>query len=1301
MESPDAVARLYLLGQFTLERRDDHEHQGKSDAHKNTGWQSVTAGALQQQSVRALLICLISSPGRKLGREQAIEVLWPGLDYEVASHRLDKAVHSLRQVFQPGRSRSAASDVLLTEYSALQLADQSRVWIDADAFDALLTQARSSSDPGETEQLLEDALLLYGGEYAPDARSQAGAQARRESLQRSLIGLLLELADLRIAREDGLAAIDILDRLLVIDPVNEAAVQRLILSLAQVGRRGEALRIYQRFTTLLKQEYRMSPLPETRALYEAARRGNDSATIDESRAGGGADGPPVNAPADMISPSSYAARVGEEAARAHMHIGRSKQSSLVGREQELTTLQQMLLSTEQSRQVKLAGQKKSLAPPDTRRAPQCLLLVGDVGIGKTRLAEELGRAARQRGWTVAWARAYAQETHIPYSLWTESLRRAMSQGLWQRQEIAHRPAIYQALRALLPELEELLPQTERADTSPEQEQLRLWEATHALFDIISESAPLLIVLDDLQWADKSSCELLAYLARHLRGHPILIVSTCRDIELPPLHPLRTMLNDLQRERTIETIPVQPLSDAQIRTLVSGLPEPVVGYIQSRAAGNPFFAEELARNINLPDLPTTMPDTITAVLDLRLGRISSACRRMLVSMAIVGGSFEFNLLRAMENVGASFDEEALLDLLEEALQAGMITEEGGGTRITYHFWHPLLVSHLYNGLSAGRRASLHRRAAEALRAAHTGHEEEVAAAITYHLLNGGASGRDIAHYAELAGDRAYALSAYPEAEKQYRVAIEQWTTLPAPADLDEYLHRATILERAGESTRIQGKPQEARQYHQRALEERHQRFRFPTQFDARYEAQIDALLWVEIGKTWLHTGDIAQAQQCYSDAERALQDVQMVNGFASASVHLQMSYVLWQESHYEQALQSAHQSLRIFEQALQQHESDAPLPPSRSTTTRRTLAGDPVERGRAHLLIGTIAAVIGDNTDALKHLNAALALYEQYDRQREIAIVCCNLGDYYLRKSEYALAQSALRRSSGIAEHIGDIPIMIVDYINLGIITAHFGDLPAATALFKRALASAEEINDPVNISVICGYLSPVALYQGNITEATSLLCRAIKVGRAIQFAPSLGVAYIALGSLYIARATAGDANAFWPEGPYSSLRLLQKARKRLLAALSLDGLEAEARTEGQLALAQVSFLLGEIDVAQQQAEQAIDEAGRFDQAWLLACGQRLMGSIHSAQGQYKSADACFAQALDTLRQRGMRLEEARTLRSCGESLMQRAGLEAYRETYAEGLRYLQEARDLFEACHAVLDLEILEQLLKTHTTPAL
>ena len=252
-ELDDRFVRLYALGQFRLEYRTEQQH-----------WRPIPDAIIIEQQILPLLQLLISSPGRRVSREQATQMLWPDLDVETATAQLDRAVHSLRFLFDA--DQPVNSSLLLTEHATLMLANQSQVWVDADAFEALLSQAHGNLDPGQTEQLLEEAALLYSGDYLPEEGGISWVQARRESLQRSWIGLLLELADLRIMREALSSAIDTLDRLLAVDPTNEAAVQRLITLLAQSGRRAEARRIYQRFAFVLRQEYNIAPLPETRAL---------------------------------------------------------------------------------------------------------------------------------------------------------------------------------------------------------------------------------------------------------------------------------------------------------------------------------------------------------------------------------------------------------------------------------------------------------------------------------------------------------------------------------------------------------------------------------------------------------------------------------------------------------------------------------------------------------------------------------------------------------------------------------------------------------------------------------------------------------------------------------------------------------------------------------------------------------------------------------------------------------------------------------------------------------------------------
>jgi tetratricopeptide (TPR) repeat protein len=201
--------------------------------------------------------------------------------------------------------------------------------------------------------------------------------------------------------------------------------------------------------------------------------------------------------------------------------------------------------------------------------------------------------------------------------------------------------------------------------------------------------------------------------------------------------------------------------------------------------------------------------------------------------------------------------------------------------------------------------------------------------------------------------------------------------------------------------------------------------------------------------------------------------------------------------------------------------------------------------------------------------------------------------------------------------------------------------------------------------------------------------------------PCTGFALVALGRLHIAKALAGqEKDSDSPgivkqQGDASYTRLLKLAWTALQRALALEGLEAETRTEGQLALAQASFLLGEIDTARQQAMQSMEEARRLEQTWLLACARRLMGEMLSAQGRQEEAKTYFEQALETLQKCGMRLEWARTLQSYGATLLGELGKDD--GSYRQGLKYLEEAREVFRECNAVLDLRGVEGVIDRYT----
>jgi tetratricopeptide (TPR) repeat protein len=999
--------------------------------------------------------------------------------------------------------------------------------------------------------------------------------------------------------------IETLNRLLAQNPTDETTALRLMIALAKARRRGEALRIYQRYIALLQTHSDRSPSPAIQNLYETIQHGENHPTPGEPGASEHV-GMPL---------------VGIRASGIH-------QSPLVGRDRELVRLRRLLATAHSGTTAGSArshGSQQSPALVLQRLQPQFVVLMGESGIGKTRLAEETEREATQGGWVVAWSHAYAQESGIPYRLWSELLRNLIAQGIWNL-ESAGQARLYAPLMALLPELRELWGDVKER----EQEQVRLREAVYELLATISAQTPLLIVLDDVQWADGSSCELIGYVARRLSNQPIALLGTCRETELAANATLHSLLGHMQREQVVEYLHVQPLADTEIATLVSHLPGNIVQHIQAQAAGNPFFAEELAQSLHYqegqPSSISTLPKTITAALNARMQRLSAPCQQLLERAAVLGGSFGVPLIYAMGTTPATpFDEDTMLDLLDEAIRSGILTEEGMGARITYRFWHPLLATHLYTTLSATRRGRMHRRAAEALQSVYgaRGHAmDEQAAAIVDHLVKGGASASQTAHFAELAANHAYTLSAYPEAEQRYRQATQALEEA-THADHADALHLAFLLERLAECVVVQGNFKEARTLFERVLATRAAHREDTARDEDALEAQVQALLWCEIGWTWRFTGDQERAWQCSKRGEQVLQEVAIPPGFARARLHFQQSSLLWQEGRYEEARHAAMQALEVFEtaSAIQATKTQQAQPPQQIpqklssaiedaahlTRIRRTILGDPVDLGRTYALLGALANATGQRTESLEYMSKALAIYERYDRQREIAHVCNNIGHVYMKQALYQQARSSLQRAYRLAERIGDAPLMGVVLHNLGelALSSDQHDPQEAELYFKRSLLMAEQIDDREYLSRWNADIAFALIERGDLAGAAQPTARALSVARAMHNSPCVGLSLVALGTLRLAQAR----TCLEKRNDAAAHIKLRRARRTLQHALNLRGLEVETSTRGHIILAETLSLLGDHKQALAQAALAMEEAKRYELGQLMKRCEAVIASI--------------------------------------------------------------------------------------------
>lgn len=659
------LLRIYLLGQFQIEHRQEDS------------WQVVNSHGGQYRRTRALLGCLLSSPGRRLHREQVLKLLWPDLERSVAANRLNGAVHELRLLLEPERSRPAESSLLRLEHTMLELADSSLIWVDSEAFEQLLREAEkieksdASDKYARIERLLEEAVALYKGSYLLEELYAEWAMPRREELQKCWIELHLKLAQLRMRRGALLLAIEEFDRVRATDPLNEHALRYLMMLLTRLHRRGEALQLYQQYLVMLKRDYESEPLPETRSVYETLLQGRIPSVLPIAEEETSAEDdrsivPQAEIPIELL-PVPASARI--QPVRPTPPHTQQFPLPFVGRLSLLESMRQALF----------------MASPTLRPdVPHGILLTGAPGIGKTRLVQVLGNDAYIHGWAVLWQHCTLTPSTQPYHLWRNLLATCIPELAEQRINV-RKLALYPPELHLMRLLE--------AFQQPAETALYILPETvlNTLF-ALSAIYPLLLVLDDIYLADKQSLELLGYLLYRIQQQRIMLLLLCRDDELASSR-MQHFLSNIQHKQIIVLQSVPPMTEDEISAMLAHLPANIVRRVSMLAAGNPLFAEALAQHIARTDdmqseTSVSLPDEITAIFAAQLRRLSLPCQALLTKAAHFGNAFTLDQL-----LMDGWDEDIVLDLLDEALTAKLLHETSADAYITYYYWHPLLTQYL--------------------------------------------------------------------------------------------------------------------------------------------------------------------------------------------------------------------------------------------------------------------------------------------------------------------------------------------------------------------------------------------------------------------------------------------------------------------------------------------------------------------------------------------------------------------------------------------------------------------------------
>lgn len=422
-------------------------------------------------------------------------------------------------------------------------------------------------------------------------------------------------------------------------------------------------------------------------------------------------------------------------------------------------------------------------------------LQGEPGIGKTRLAEELAEDARHRGAVVFWGRCTHAAGAPPYWPWVQILRALLRDlGHPEFGRLAG-PGLAQILQ-IVPELRVPFPDVTPASIEDDATRFAVYDSVTQLLLNTAGQRPLLLVLEDLHWADASSVILLQLLAGAIPHAAIMVIGTYRERELVASHPLRAQLADFVRRGETVEIPLEGLSHTDIASLLRDqtafeAEENFVRRLQAQTAGNPFFLKELMRALGEESSAGTpsqvsatgeaVPRGVAAVLRDRIESVSGDCRQMLEVAAVAGDELEVDLLEAAIGTGRA----RLLDLCDEAVAYGIV----GARERGFAFTHGLFRDTVYNGLSTVHRSELHGLVAQILEKHPPQGVQSPGVRLAYHLVQ--AASADQALRAK-AAQHAAGAARQAMAELAYEVAVrlfEQALVIGAPADSRE---RAQLL-----------------------------------------------------------------------------------------------------------------------------------------------------------------------------------------------------------------------------------------------------------------------------------------------------------------------------------------------------------------------------------------------------------------------------------------------------------------------------------------------------------------------------
>ena len=980
-----------------------------------------------------------------------------------------QARQSLRQtVSRLGKIFRSARSPVLVVEGETVSLDPAAIDIDVLAFERLLRKG--------TPAALETAAALYRGPlleglHVAEAPFEEWLRTERERLGELTREALVKLLGRQLRRGPIEAAVHTATRLLGVDPLQEAVHRTLMRLYVRQGRRGTALRQYQVCVEILRKELGVEPDPETQRLYR---------DILQRQGGRPSASPPPAAPGP----------------------------ALIGREVEL-------------------GRLRACLREASRGHGRLVLLTGEAGIGKSRLLQELAAGAARQGVRILAGRAYEAERILPFRPWIDALRTG--------QVLADLEGPSSQRLAWRKELARLLPELAGPGAPPPitpESHVRLFELIDELVGRLAARQPVLLILEDLHWADELSLRLLSFIGRHATAQAVLVLGTARDEDLAEAPLLRRLLADPGGAPAVEHLALPALSESNTARLVRSVAR--AGSGQSRlgrlarevwalSEGNPFVIVETVRALEegqgLEPRGVTLPHRVRALLMSRLERLSPRARQLAAVASVIEREFSFSLLHG----AAALTRHETAEGLEELVRHRIL--EAAGERLA--FTHVRVRSAIYDGLLLPRRQALHAAVGMALEQIHAGRLAEVYDGLAYHFARADDPSKACGYLVEL-GDKTARSYALDDAVRLFREALTYVDRLPSEArdrrhvDLVYRLvHTLSLLGRSDECWNLLA-GQEAR-------------------VKGLHDPALTGLYHFWVAYAYGNMGDIERAAP---DAKRSLEEAARAGDETTMG---KASYLLCRESYIQgrplEGIAHGRHAVALLERTEEHwwlghtycvlalnllHFGD--FEPALEAADRTRALGESIGDSRLQTLAawtaGQIHSLMGDGETAIALCGRAVALapdpVARGMARGMLGLAHKEAGDATraIGELEHALRELRQLRAGG-GYRFGQLDGYFTAVLAEAYVLA--SDPQRATALADEALGAGRAGKWAVGIAYAERATARAAWACGDLVRAAEHMRRAIEVFRSVEARFQTARTELSMGELEHARGDAGSA----------------------------------------------------------------------------------------------------------------------------------------------------------------------------------